>query len=187
MYRIAVWAGWSLTTIFLGLNYTVGANTSRAQAYAFQAMLGAGIGTAQVATMISALASVTKVDNEGLAAGMLVTARFIGSLLGLAICSTIFSSSFRKGLPSLKDIPKQLAVLEDASQAVGFIPRLREIQVSEDIMHHVTGAYEDAFQTIWVVIAAFSGLAALLSLLTKENSLEKTEVGRQGFKAPSPE
>ncbi|CAE7193227.1 hypothetical protein CFE70_007156 [Pyrenophora teres f. teres 0-1] len=180
-YRIAVWTGWSLTTIFLGLTYTVGANTSRAQAYAFQAILGAGIGTAQVATMISALASVTKVDNEGLAAGMLVTARFIGSLLGLAVCSTIFSSSFSKGLPSLEHLPEQFLLLEDAGQAVGFIPRLREIEASDV----VTRAYEDAFQTIWIVLAAFSGFAALLTVLTKENSLEKSDVGRQGFQAPS--
>ena len=186
-YRIALWAGWILTTIFLGLNYTIGANTSRAHAYAFQALLGAGLGTAQMATMITVLASVRRVDDDGLAAGMLVTARFVGSLLGLAICSTVFSSLFQKNLSSLKDLPEQLAVLEDASQAVGFIPRLREINVSEDIMHVVTGAYEDAFQTIWVVLAAFSGLAALLSVLTRENSLEKDDVGRQGFKAPSSE
>lgn len=109
---------------------------------------------------------------------MLVTARFIGSLLGLAICSTIFSSMFQKGLFSLKgNLPKQLAVLKDSSQAVGFIPRLREVHVSEDILYIVKGAYEDAFQTIWVVLAAFSGLAALLSVLTRDNSLEK-DVGR---------
>jgi MFS family permease len=186
-YRIALWAGWSLTTIFLGLNYTIGADTSRAHAYAFQAILGAGLGTALMTTMITVLASVRRVDDVGLAAGMLVTARFVGSLLGLAICSTIFSSLFQKGLSLLKDLPEQLAVLEDASQAVSFIPRLREINVSEDIMHVVTGAYEDAFQTIWVVLAAFSGLAALLSVLTRENSLEKDDVGRQGFRAPSSE
>jgi MFS family permease len=186
-YRIALWAGWSLTTIFLGLNYTVGADTSRAHAYAFQAILGAGLGTVLMTTMITVLASVRRVDDEGLAAGMLITARFVGSLLGLAICSTIFSSLFQKGLSSLKDLPEQLAVLEDASQAVRFIPRLREINVSDDIMHVVTGAYEDAFQTIWVVLTAFSGLAALLSVLTRENSLEKDDVGRQGFRAPSSE
>lgn len=186
-YRIALWAGWALTTIFLGLNYTIGADTSRAHTYAFQAILGAGLGTVLVATMITVLASVRRVDDVGLAAGMLVTGRFVGSLLGLAICSTIFSSLFQKGLSSIKDLPEQLAVLEDASQAVGFIPRLREINVSEDIMHVVTGAYEDAFQTIWVVLAAFSGLATLLSVLTRENSLEKDDVGRQGFNAPSSE
>ncbi|KAL7940019.1 major facilitator superfamily domain-containing protein [Trichoderma barbatum] len=184
-YRIVLWAGWFLTTIFLGLYYTIGVNTSKAHAYAFQAILGAGLGTSLVATLITVLASVKRVDDEGLAAGMVVSVRFVGSLLGLAICSTVFSSVFHKGFSSLKDLPEQLTVLEDSSQAVSFIPRLRVISVSEDIMHAVAGAYEDAFQTIWVVLAAFSGLAALLSVLTRENSLEKDDVGRQGFQAPS--
>lgn len=184
-YRIALWAGWTFTAVFLGLNSTIGANATRARAYAFQAILGAGLGTTLVATMITVLASVRRVDDEGLAAGMLVTARFVGSLLGLAICSTVFNSMFEKGLSSLKELPEQIIILGDASQAVGFIPQLREVHVSEDIMQVVTGAYEDAFQTIWVVLAAIAGLAALLSVLTRQNSLEKDDVGRQGFKAPS--
>jgi hypothetical protein len=186
-YRIALWSGWILTTIFLGLTYTVGANTSRAQIYAFQAILGAGLGTSMVSTIITVLASVKRVDDEGLAAGMVVSARFVGSLLGLAVCSTVFSSMFKKGFSSLQDLPEQLAVLEDTSQAVSFIPQLREINVPKDIMDVVTGAYEDAFRTIWVVLAAFSGLAALISMFTRENSLEKDDVGRQGFQAPSSE
>lgn len=76
---------------------------------------------------------------------------------------------FSSGLSSLKDLPEQIAVLSDASQAVGFIPpRLREINVPEDTMRVVTGAYEKAFQTIWVVLAAFSALGTLLSVLTRE-------------------
>lgn len=184
-YRIALWAGWTITAVFLGLNYTVGGDATRARAYAFQAVLGAGLGTTLVATMITVLASVRRVDDEGLAAGMLVTVRFVGSLVGLAVCSTVFSSMFGKGLSSLKELPEQIAILEDPSQAVSFIPRLREIRVSEDVMQVVTGAYEDAFQTIWVVLAAIAALAALLSGLTRQNSLEKDDVGRQGFKPPS--
>ena len=186
-YRLALWTGWTLTTIFLGLSYTIGAESSRAHAYAFQALLGAGLGIAMMAGLIAVLANVEKVDDEGQVVGMLVTARFLGSLIGLTICSTVFSSMFHKSLSSLKSLPEQVAVLEDASQAVGFIPRLREIQVPEDIMHRVIGAYEDAFQTIWVVLAALAALGVLAALCMKERSLEKEDTSRQGFKAPSSE
>ncbi|KAL6890033.1 major facilitator superfamily domain-containing protein [Trichoderma evansii] len=186
-YLLASRVGWVLTTVFLGLNYTIGADSGKPRAYAFQALLGAGLGTALVATMLSVLASVRRVDDVGLAVGMLVTTRFIGTLIGLAICSTVFSSIFQKSLSTLHDLPEQIAVLRDGSQAVGFIPQLRDISISEDVMRVVIGAYEDAFQTIWIVLAAFSGLGVLLSLLTKENSLEKDDVGRQGFQAPPPE
>ncbi|KAL5042369.1 hypothetical protein BDW71DRAFT_190105 [Aspergillus fruticulosus] len=188
-YRIALWTGWIITAIFLGLNYMVDADSTRAQAYAFQAILGAGLGTTLVATMITVLASVRKVNDEGLAAGMLVTARFVGSLLGLAICSTVFNSMFERGMSQLTgtgtELPESISVLRDASQAVGFIPQMKEIHdVDAEVMRVVTGAYEDAFHTIWVVLAAIAGLAAALSLLTRQNSLEKEDVGRQGWKVP---
>ncbi len=185
-YRIALCTGWALTTVFLGLNFTIGADTSRARAYAFQALLGAGLGTALIGTTITGVASVRRVNEEGLAVGMFVTARFMGSLLGLAICSTIFSSFFQKGLSSLPNLPEQLAVLEDASQAVGFIPRLREVNVSEDVMRVVTGAYEDAFQTIWAVLAAFAGFGnAALGADEREFWRKTMLVGR--VKAPPSE
>ncbi|KAJ5259398.1 MFS general substrate transporter [Penicillium angulare] len=183
-YRLALWTGWVFTAVFLGMSYTVGAGSTRAYAYAFQALLGAGLGTTLVGTMITVLASVRRVDEEGLAAGMLVTVRFIGSVLGLAICSTVFNSMFGNRISSLKDFPGQIAVLEDPSQAVSFIPNMRKIHISDDVMRVVTAAYEDAFQTIWLVLAAIAAVAALLSFMTRHTSLEKDDVGRQGFKAP---
>lgn len=183
-YRIALWTGWCLTAIFLGLNYIVGGSTSKAQAYGFQAVLGAGLGTVLVATQITVLASTKQSDDEGLAAGLFVTVRFIGSLLGFAVCSTVFTSMFRRGLSSLQALPQQLVALEDASQAVSFIPQLREIDVSPDVLRAVTGAYEDAFKTIWIVLAAFASLATLVCLRVRESSLEREDVGRQGFEAP---
>jgi MFS family permease len=187
-YRIALWAGWILTTIFLGLTYLIGPNTNRAEAYVFQALLGAGLGTVLMATMITALASVRNVDNEGHAAGMLVTSRFLGSLLGLAVCSTVFSSAFGARLSSYYDrLPAELDILRDPSQAVRFIEKLRTVSVSPEILQGVIGAYQGAFQTIWIVLTAFSGVGALISVFTREYSLEKDVVGRQGFKAPAPE
>lgn len=50
--------GWTLTTIFLGLSYTIGAESRRAHAYAFQALLGAGLGIAMMAGLIAVLANV---------------------------------------------------------------------------------------------------------------------------------
>lgn len=181
-YRVIMWTGWILTALFLGLSHTISADTSRAQVYAFQALLGVGLGAVLVSTQISVLASVTRVNDDGLAAGMLVTWRFVGSLLGLAICSTVFNSIFQKRLSSLTNVPEPLEALRDASQAVSFIPRLREIELSEQVMHVVAQAYENAFQTIWVVLAAFAGVGGLLSVLAREHSLEKDGVGRQGLK-----
>jgi MFS family permease len=187
-YKFALWTGWILTTIFLGLTYTISSESSRARAYSFQAFLGAGLGTVLMATMVTALASVTHVDDEGLAAGMLVTTRFLGSLIGLAICSTVFSAAFGAHLSASNSdsivLPEELSVLQESSQAVQFIEKLRDLDdVSPEAMRIVIAAYEGAFRTIWIVLTAISGLGLLVSLPTREKSLEKDEVGRQGLKA----
>jgi hypothetical protein len=181
-YRATLWTGWILSTVFMGLLYTIGVKTSRTQGYVYQAFLGAGLGTALMATMVATLASVTSVDNEGLAAGMLVTSRFLGSLIGLAVCSTVFSSAFVARLTaSIGDLPQELETLRDPSQAVQFIEKLRSVSVSPEVLQNVIEAYQGCFQTVWIVLTAFSGFAALISVFTRENSLEKSEVGRQGF------
>jgi MFS family permease len=187
-YRATLWTGWILSTVFMGLLYTIGVKTSRTQGYVYQAFLGAGLGTALMATMVATLASVTSVDNEGLAAGMLVTSRFLGSLIGLAVCSTVFSSAFVARLTaSIGDLPQELETLRDPSQAVQFIEKLRSVSVSPEVLQNVIEAYQGCFQTVWIVLTAFSGFAALISVFTRENSLEKSEVGRQGFQTSAAE
>jgi hypothetical protein len=67
---------------------------------------------------------------------------------------------------------------------VQFIEKLRDLDdVSPEAMRIVIAAYEGAFRTIWIVLTAISGLGLLVSLPTREKSLEKDEVGRQGLKA----
>ncbi|KAF1818037.1 MFS general substrate transporter [Dissoconium aciculare CBS 342.82] len=170
-YRATLWTGWILSTVFMGLLYIIGG-------YVYQTFLGAGLGTALMATMIATLASVTSVDNEGLAAGMLVTSRFLGSLIGLAVCSTVFSSAFGARLAaSIGDLPPELETLRDPSQAVQFIEKLRSVSVSPEVLQN----------TVWIVLMAFSGFAALISVFTRENSLEKSEIGRQGLQTSAAE
>ena len=69
-----------------------------------------------------------------LAAWILVTFRFIGSLLRLTVYPTVFSSVFQRSLSSVGQLPEQLAVLKDASKAVSFIPQLRVVNALESVM-----------------------------------------------------
>ena len=184
-YRLTLWLGWILTTVFLGLLYRVGINTSRAEALTVQAFLGCGLGTVLTSTIMAMLASVRHVDDSGLAAGMLVISRFIGSLLGLAVSSTVFSTVFKRGISSFGELPDPLKPLADPSRAIGFIPELKKLDLSDETMTSVLEAYQGCFQTIWLIMACFSGVATLVSFFTKEITLEKEDVGRQGFQPPS--
>ncbi|PYI04061.1 MFS general substrate transporter [Aspergillus sclerotiicarbonarius CBS 121057] len=100
-----------------------------------------------------------------------------------AIVSTIFSSVFQKSIAAVGDLPESLSILKDSSRAIDFIPELRTLDVSADLMDSVIDAYQKTFQMIWLVLACIAAVASLISFLVKDLTLEKEEVGRQAFQS----
>lgn len=180
-YCLQLWVGWILTTVFLGLWSRVGKDTSKAASYTFQSFLGVGVGTVFTTTTVQLQASVKLVDDMGLAAGLLVFFRLFGALLGQTIGATVFNSVFQKHLAGLKPLPDALKVLEEPSHAIGFIPALRELDLPTGMLSSLQDVYQGPFETLWIVMAGFSCVGVLASFFTKELSLEREDVGRQGF------
>lgn len=183
-YSILLWVGWVFTTISLGVWYLVDQGTPRVEVYALQCLLGVGVGTLFTGTQVPMQASVLNVDDTGLAVGMLVIFRLFGALVGLAVSSTAFSSVFQQSMSTLGILPEQATILNDASQAVGFIPTLRTLNLPADCMVGIVEVYRNSFQAIWIIVTCFSGVGFFVSLLIKELSLESEEMGRQGFQQP---
>ncbi|KAI6083380.1 major facilitator superfamily domain-containing protein [Hypoxylon rubiginosum] len=181
-YRLIMWLGWTLTTVFLGLWCLVDRKTSRAEVYAFQALLGVGLGILFTVTQIPMQASVGNVDDVGIAVGTLVTVRLFGALIGLAVGSTAFSSEFQKRATGLlENLPLQAATLKDSSQAISFIPTLVNLDLPEETMDALVEAYRHSFQAIWIFMTVLSGMGFLSSLFIQELTLEKDDIGRQGL------
>jgi len=126
-------------------------SNSHTKAYAFQGLLGIGTGSIFTGTQVPVQASVTHVDDTGLAVGMLVCFRLIGALIGLAISSTAFNSVFAADIASLFPLPEQLKILEDESQAIGFIAMLRSVLVDKVVLNEVVEVYTSAFRVVWIV------------------------------------
>jgi hypothetical protein len=135
-------------------------------------------------TAIPTQASVRRVDDTGLAAGMLVSFRLFGALIGLTIGSNVFNSVFKQQIDSFTTLPPSIRILQDANKAIGFIPSLRRLNLSEPLMGALLHAYWAPFNTLWVVMACFSGIGLLVALFIQEVSLENDAVGRQGFQQP---
>lgn len=184
-YRVLLWAGWLFIAVFMGLFCLVGHATSRAETYVLQALLGIGVGIVFTGTQIPVQASVEHVDDTGLAVGMLVVFRLTGALVGLSVSSTAFSSVFATSIAAFRPLPEQLQVLEDANQAIGFIPVLRTLDIPVETLVPVLGAYTKAFHTVWIIIASLAALGFCISLLIQEFTLETEDVGRQGFETSS--
>ncbi|KAI1128524.1 major facilitator superfamily domain-containing protein [Nemania abortiva] len=181
-YKLMLWSGWVITTLFLGLWSRVDQTTSRAEAYVFQAFLGVGVGIVFTGTQIPMQASVKNVDDTGLAVGMLVVFRLFGALIGLAICSAAFNAEFQKRSVALFDtLSEPIQGLEDASQAISFIHGLVNSNLPDQTIHDLVGVYLGSFKTVWIVLTAFSGAGLVGSLFIKELTLENDDVGRQGL------
>ncbi|KAI0005177.1 MFS general substrate transporter [Xylariaceae sp. FL0662B] len=184
-YRLLLWSGWIIITLSLGLWYKVDRTTSRAEAYAYQSILGAGVGIVFTVTQFPMQASVAHVDDTGLAVGTLIVIRIFGALIGLAVGSTIFNSVFQKSITALGRLPESVRSLEDPSQAIDFIYTLRTLDLPPGFMDDLLVAYLGPYQAIWIVMASLSGIGLLVSLIVQELTLERDEAGRQGFQENS--
>lgn len=116
---------------------------------------------------------------------MLVVLRLFGALIGLSIGSTLFSSVFQHNISSFGELPEQTRILEDASQAISFIPTLRTLQLPEETMNILIQVYQQSFMAIWIFMTCCSGIGLVISLVIRELSLENEEVGRQRFEQSS--
>jgi MFS family permease len=183
-YRLVLLTGWLLMTTFLGLLCYVERDTTKPIIYVFQVFTGIGVGTTLTVTAIPAQASVHQVDDTGIAAGMLVNFRLFGALIGLAIGSNVFNSVFKEHISALGPLLSSIRRLQDAKEAIGFIPTLRKLDLPILLMDSLLDVYWVSFQVLWIVMTCFSGVGLLSALFIKELSLEKDEVGRQGFQQP---
>lgn len=182
-YRVLIWFGWIIITLSLGLWCLVDQNTPRAEIYVFQALLGIGVGTVFTASQVPMQASMDHVDDTGLAVGTLIVVRLFGALIGLATGSAVFSSVFQKSITQLGPLPEAVKLLEDSSQAINFIPLLRTVDVQNKFA--LVDVYRIAFRAIWIVLTCLSGVGLLASFYIKDFTLEKEELGRQGFEHSS--
>lgn len=184
-YRWQLVIGWAVTTIFLGLFCLLNRTSSQAEIIVFQIFIGIGVGTTFSATAVPMQASVKNANDQGLAGGLVVISRLFGGLIGLAVASATFSNSFARSISSLGPLPEALKTLEDASQAIGFIPTLSTLDVPEEVMSILINAYCVPFRNTWIFITCFSGVGILANLLSKEFSMETEDLGQQRFEPPT--
>lgn len=177
-YCWAVWTGWILTTVGMGLMSLIALGSSQASRSGLQIVAGTGLGTLFPALSIPMQAS-AKVDDNGLAIGTLVFARQLGSIIGLALGSAIFTNLFNKALPA--KLPDQLLELRDGNNAVNVISELRSLGLSFAELTPVLQAYSDALQGVWYALTAIGGVALLASLFMRDMSLENESTGNQAF------
>lgn len=179
-YVWQIWLGWILLTVGVGLFSLWGTEKSLAMSASFQVIAAVGIGSLFTVLPIPMQASAERNEDQGLAVGILVAFRLFGALIGLAIASSAFNSQFGSAIGALGEIPGAAAI-QDPKEALSFIPVLKTIDLAPEILHSIQEAYAQAFHVVFYILAAFGALGFLVSLLTKELTIESEEKSRQAF------
>ncbi|KAF2031875.1 MFS general substrate transporter [Setomelanomma holmii] len=167
-YRWAIIVSWILTIV--GCTLVV---------LGSQIPLGIGVGPFFSLLIIAIEASVANVNDSGIAAGIFVCFRLFGGLVGLAICSTVFSNVFEARISSVDPLPTPLDILSDASKAVAFVPQLRALDFHPQILGGVLDAYQAAVVAVFLMLAGLAALGLLASFAIKEITIEIDQPGRQ--------
>ncbi|KAI1154288.1 major facilitator superfamily domain-containing protein [Nemania diffusa] len=180
-YRWSIRLSWLFTVVGTGVLVLLDANSSANLRRGLPIIWGAGIGSLLRLLVLPLQASVLHVDDTSLAIGILLTFRLLGGLVGLAICSTLFTSIFSQSIAKIESLPEALSVLQSPNEAIAFIPVLRSIHLPEETLLAVREAYLSAIRIILYAMTGFSGLGLLSSFFTRDLDLRKTEIGQQQF------
>ena len=168
-YRWAVWAGWGITSLGLGLLWMLDVGTSTPQWIFMNLIVGVGLGFNYVALGVMLQAS-TKNEDMTSAVAMFTFGRLLGQALGVVVGGVTFENELRQKLdsqPTLAGLADQYANNGAAlAELIGSIPA--SLQKTTLVQ-----TYADSLKAVWAVFAALSGLALLLSLLIKGISLDR--------------
>ncbi|KAM3445447.1 hypothetical protein MY3296_010192 [Beauveria thailandica] len=101
------------------------------------------------------------------------------TLLPLAVSAAAFSNQFSSAVATLSDMPPALHLLLQENQALGSIPRLKELDLSPAELVHVLSAYQQSFRVVFFVLTGLSCLGFLLTLVACDATIESDEAGKQ--------
>jgi MFS family permease len=178
-YRWAVWSGWAITVLGVGLAILLKVDTS-IPAWIFLTMVsGIGLGILFPSMQFSLQAATTNKD-MGFAVAMFSFFRTLGQAIGVAIGGVIFQNQMEKKLrayPQFASRANELA--KDAAALVQIIKATPEGQDKLDLRT----AYIDSVRVIFIVLCALASVALVSSFFIKSYDLNRALETEQGFKA----
>lgn len=148
-YRLRIRAFWILVTLGSGLFALLETDSSISMRLGIPVVWAVGIGGLIQLLMLPMQASVQSVNDIGAAVSLLLSVRYVGGLIGVAIGATVFSSTFGSAMASVHDLPDSLAVLRDENNAIGFIPTLRTLDLAPEVMAPILQAYLEAMRAVF--------------------------------------
>ncbi len=180
-YRWAVWSGWAITTLGLGLLYLLDVHTSTVEWIFLNLVVGVGLGFNYSALGVTLQAATSEEDMSS-AVAMFTFFRLMGQALGVVIGGVTFQDQIRAKLlaiPSLAPMANQYA-----NDGAALAQQIKTIRDSAD-RNMVIQVYADSLKTVWAVLCGAAGLALLTSLIITDLSLDRQFVSPQQLPSDS--
>ncbi|OJJ31224.1 hypothetical protein ASPWEDRAFT_119448 [Aspergillus wentii DTO 134E9] len=178
-YRWAIWAGWALSTLGLGLICLIKPDSSVPAWIFLNLVPGLGLGFLFPSLGFAVQASATN-DNLAIAVAMFSFFRALGQAVGVAIGGVVFQNRMYANLlkyPTLAPMADPYS--QDAAGLVQIIKAtpwgIEKMQLKE--------AYTDSLRIVWAVCCAVSGVAFLLSFWTERYDLNQALESKQGLRS----
>ena len=177
-YRWAIWLGWALSTLGLGLLCYIEVDTS-IPAWIFLNLVG-GLGLGILFPSLGfAIQASAAPENLAIAVGMFSFFRALGQAIGVAIGGVVFQNQMYRNLlkyPTLAPVAD--AYSQDAAGLVEIIKRMPDGVEKLNLRE----AYTDSLRIVWAVCCAISGAALIMSALTKSYDLNAGLSTTQGLR-----
>jgi MFS family permease len=176
-YRWLIVTGWLLLVISTGCMTLNQADSPTYQIALLEIFSGIGFGILFPLMSLSAQASVDQ-KYAGMAAGLVAFNRSLGMTLGCALTGTILDNRLQDSLSHLNWWSSQYSDLNNPSLLVEFI---NTTDLSDSRVPQAMTALANCWKTIGAFLCAMSFVGLVLSLITREYSLDKRNQTEQKF------
>ncbi|KAI9748058.1 MAG: hypothetical protein M4579_007323 [Chaenotheca gracillima] len=176
-YRWAIWTGWVLTTIGMGVLYLEDVHTSTVAWIFLNLVPGLGTGMLFPGNMFAIQASATNA-NTAMAVAFFSFFRAFGQTIGVAVSGVIFQNEMRQKLLAYPELAGLADVYSrDASGLVEVIRDMEHGTARTDLIQ----AYADSLKIVWVAMCAFAAVGLVTSVFIKGYSLDRALETEQAF------
>jgi MFS family permease len=177
-YRWSIWAGWTLTILGCGILALLDLDTKVVEWIFLNLVSGVGTGMLFPSLGYAVQASAGPKD-VAFAVAMFSFFRAFGQAFGVAIGGVIFQNALSSKLsqfPALKEVAGEYA--KDAVALVEVIKQMPDGELRDQLMW----SYAEGLKPVWYAMTGFAAFAGIMSLLTKEVSIDVELQTEQGLK-----
>jgi len=175
LFRNVISVGWAFMALGMGVTVTMTPDSSKALLYGPRILTAIGAGIL-FPTPLLAVQVKQRGEDIGIATTVQVYFRSLGTAFGVAIGGVIFQNQWTHHLVS-SDIPAQYTIgSNDAEIAYEIIPGF-----PKDIQTKYRWIYADSLKVVWWVMMAIGLLGLAVSLVARNESLNRGLTGKQNF------